>query len=234
LWFAALGYFAALGRRERGESFHAAFRGTLHDGWLIVLLIEGLQLFFQSHSVTGVMVLLHGLAVTLGAWVGVHLVDRQTRSIWRQRRRLAVPSLLLGVVLMLQLVNVLGGAPRPAGWIPDGFAWTGVHWMPFETLWRRPMVPAAMDALGTALTYGTLGLCLAIALRRMRLQAVWPVVTALLALSAVAAEGLRGMSVSGTPDATLPLLAALSALPASSLDAWLLRSPPVVRLNRNS
>jgi len=226
LWFAALGYFAALARRERGWLRRYAFLGAARQGFTLVVILEGLQLLHKSHTADLNAAIFHGLAVGLGAWIAVYVVDRRTRSTWRQRRRLAVPSLLLSVLLVLQVIYLVGGSIRPAGWSMATIGWSGIRWIPFEAMWRSPMALAALDAAGTMLTYGIFGIALAIACRRAGLRHVWKNVTGILLLVAIVGESVKAASILGTADVTRPLLTLFAATLAAQVDSAFLCTPP--------
>ncbi|UCC30453.1 MAG: VanZ family protein [Phycisphaerales bacterium] len=226
-WFAALGYLLALAAGESGQDRFSAAGSAIKHGFILASLAEFMQLFTASHRFDLAVIVLRTLAVIFGAWCAVFLVVGRGDSSWRQRPGLAIPTVLLLLLAVFQVLARLLSSFDPTLWSVEGVDLAHVRWVPFERLWHWPMAKAVSDILSVLLTYGTLALTLAIILRRVRAGLVWVIAGAVVTLVALGVEVLQCCSVSGTPDLTGPALAVIAVIGSSSLCRPILAAFPV-------
>lgn len=226
-WFAALGYLLALAAAESGQDRFSAAGPAIKHGFVLASLVEFMQLFTASHRFDLAVIVLRTLAVIFGAWCAVFLVAGRGDSSWRQRPGLAIPTVLLLVLAVFQVLARLLSSFDPTLWSVRGIGLAHVRWIPFEGLWHRPMAKAVADMLSILLTYAPLALTLAIILRRVRARPVWLITGAAVTLVALGVEVLECSSALGTPDLTGPALAAIAVIGCSSLCRSILAAFPV-------
>ncbi len=246
-WFAVLGYLLALGGRERGRHSVMSLGSALKNGLILVVLVEFMQLFTQSHAFDASTVMIRSFGVAFGAWCAVFLIDSLAWSAWRRdglqvaqpltggcADGLAVPTfyrspnhsrvvVLMAILAVFQVGLLIAPCVNLQGLSFSNERPFAVQWLPFETLWRQSLHTAASEVLSSLLTFATLTLTLAVLLRRFRaVHAGWWAFGALTVLAA-ACEGLR-LATLGTPmDVTTLLMAWFSVILVVS--AWNAPSP---------
>ena len=208
-WFAALGYVGALARREAGRNPVLACGSAIKHAFVLIVLIEFMQLFTRSHAFDLGAILLQLLAATLGAWTAIFLVDELTGSNWRNEVRLASPTLVLLLLALFQVLAILLSTLNfnPLGYGP--LEPSAIKWLPFETIWQGSMTQAVQRVLSALAVYGTLAGTLVAALGRFRVRRAWPLTAVVVGLLAIAVEALQGITVPTPPDLTGPVLALL-------------------------
>ncbi len=211
-WFMVLGYVSAFSGRETGQNPARALAHAIRNCVLLIVLIEFMQLFTVSHGFDLASIVIRILGAVLGARTAISVVDAKIGSRWRLSPGLAVPTLLLVVVGVLQIVAVLVSAADEPIMLGAAFDPTRVRWIPFEALWHEPIAAAACAVMSTLATYGTLAVTLAILLRRAGVSHGGWITGVAVVLLAVAVEGMQVDSVARTTDATMPILAAVAAV----------------------
>jgi glycopeptide antibiotics resistance protein len=220
-WFAVLGYFTALARREDAIGARAAFVSAVGHGFLLAVMIELLQLFTSSHRFDLLAVPLRGLSVTIGAWGAVFVLDTHTRSAWRLRRRLVLPTLMLLAAVAFQTAVTLVRSIDPVHGLPRSIHVGHVAWLPFERLWRGSMLRAGYETAAGLASFAVLAIMVAILLRRTRIGNVWAATATVVGLFAVLTEVLQAVTLAHTPDSTMPLLALISVGLVARVDSAL-------------
>ena len=210
--FAALGFFLALGERERGQARRPCFELALVHAAIIACVIEAMQFFVLSRSFDIVDVLFNAVGAALGAYLAIYVIDAPSRSHWLGRPGLVFSPPLIAVALLLQIAyHLVCASWQLKLWGPHRAGAT-VVWIPFSAYYNRPL-PAV---LGHMLTVGASAAVLAftvalLAHRLGRRNGWW-----LAALAAVAVAALREavqlFSTVHTVDLTNPLLALGAAL----------------------
>jgi glycopeptide antibiotics resistance protein len=230
VWFAGLGYLFALGERESGHRPHVAIALAIQQGCVIVVTSELMQLFTVSNVFEIPAIVLGVLAILLGAWLAIFVVDGQIGSAWKmepesalggQDRLSATPTLLLVMLVLLQAGAMLAASIDPHLLALGGLDFARIKWMPFQALWRGPMLDAAFEILSVLIVYGILAAMLAVILRRARVRRMWLVTGAAVIALALALEGIQSATVTQSADMTVPVL----ALVAVGLVARLHSSP---------
>jgi len=216
-WFAALGYLLVLAAGESGRDRFSAVGSAIKHGFILASLVEFMQLFTASHCFDLTAIALRTLAVIFGAWCAAFLVVGRGDSSWRWRPGLAIPTVLLLLLAVFQVLARLMSSFDPTLWSVQGIDLAHVRWVPFEGLWHQPMAKAASDALSTLMTYGTLALTLAMILGRVRAGLIWVIAGAVVTLVALGVEALQCCSALGTPDLTGPALAVIAVIGSSHL-----------------
>ena len=159
-------------------------------------------------------------------------MDGQTGSAWKkepgsalggQARLSATPTVLVVMLVLLQAGAMLAASIDPHLLTLGGLDLARIQWMPFQALWRGPMVDTAFEILSVLIVYGTLAAMLAVILRRARVPRMWLVTGAAVTTLALALEGIQSATVTQSADMTVPVL----ALVAVGLVARLHSSLPV-------
>ncbi len=190
-WFAALGFLAALGGRERGRLPRVSLGSALKDGLILATLVEFMQLLTRSHSFDTATIILRSIGVVFGAWCALFVIDFHTRSEWRRSPSMAFPTGVMAMLFVLQIALLM--APYVTTTWPSliGGSSAAVDWLPFESLWRLSCHTAIAEMLSTIAIYGALSLTLGVLLRRLQIIHSTGLVFAALALLVTASEGLR-------------------------------------------
>ena len=209
-WFALLGYFAALAKREMGHRPVIALASALKHVFVLVVLIEIMQVFTRSHVFALADITLHGAAALVGAWAAAFVIDAPIRSGWRLRPELVMPTKLLALAGICQIVALAMPSLIKAGFSQSMLNLSGVARLPFESLWRGSMAGAAMDVASTVLQYGVLALTFAIVLRRARLPYAWLIVGGCVTLFALVLAAIQSAAPTTGLDLTAPILALLA------------------------
>ncbi len=219
VWFAALGYFLAMSRRESDcKAIPSFFLSVLH-GAAFAVVVELAQTFTRTQVCEAAAIVLRVLMISFGAWAAVGVVDARTAGSWRRRRSLVLPTLALSSFVLVE--TVLMNGPALAAMITGSLSRTAIPWirLPFQALWIRQTDQAAAYALSVLLQYSILTLSLSILARRARLAFAAPIVAALVCSLAVFAEVLQGLTGTGTPDWTVPILAGVAFATTHRLDS---------------
>ena len=216
-WFAALGYVLALARREDGRNPASALAGAIRHGVVVACLIEFVQLFTLSHTFDLTSPLLRGLAVVLGAWCGAFLAEDHRESTWRDAAERALPTGVLAMLVVGQVMLVMLASVDLSTVSMASFDLSGVGWIPFESLWRRPMTNAVLWAASTVVVFGTLAVSVGLLFRRIDMPARWVLVGAAVLAISTAVEVMRVCSSTHFADTTGPVLAVVATLLASKL-----------------
>lgn len=208
--FAALGFFLALGERERGQARRSCLDLALVHATIIACVIEAMQFFVVSRSFDTVDVLFNAAGAALGAYLAIYAVDAPSRSRWLGRPGVIFGPPLITVVLLLQIAYHLACASWQLKLWGVQQSGATVVWIPFSAYYGRPL-PAV---LGHMLTVGASAAVLAftvasLAHRLGRRSGWWLTGLAALAAVAVAAfrEAVQVFSTVHTVDITNPLLA---------------------------
>jgi len=209
-WFALLGYFAALANREMGRHPVIALASALKHVFVLAAVIEIMQVFTRSHVFALTDITLHGAAALVGAWAATFLIDAPIRSGWRLRPELVMPTKLLALAGMCQIVALAMPSLLKAGFSQSMLSLSGVGCLPFESLWRGSMTGAAMDVASTVLQYGALALTFAIVLRRAHLPHAWLIVGGFVTLFALVLAAIQSAAPTTGLDLTAPILALLA------------------------
>lgn len=209
--FAALAYFTALARRERGERPQKALFSTAVHIAGFALMIELGNIFSRSKAIEWVTILLSTVAATLGSWLAIALVDAKTDSNWRRQRPLIAPTILLAAFALLQI----GLLAAPFAWSHSHISLSpridAVQWLPFHALWHRPMLIAANYAAETILFFGLFSFALTTMIQRMKFPGTaWMVAGITVSLAAAVELGQAATGL-GTPDITVAILALFAA-----------------------
>ena len=215
LWFALLGYVAALAAREAKLTRARALARAIRDSVLLVVLIAFTQLFTVSHLFDLASIVLRIIGVTLGARTAIYVVERAIGSRWRSRPSLAAPTLLLLPLVILQVAALFIAAADEPIMLDSGFDLSQVCWIPFEVFWHEPFAHAVCAVMSTLATYGTLAATLAILLHRARLSRPGLMTGAAVVLLAIAVESMQAASIARTADLTMPILAAIATAVAA-------------------
>lgn len=216
-WFAALGYVLALARREDGRDPGIALVSAIKHGIVLACLIEFLQLFTLSHTFDLASPILRGLAVGLGAWCGAFFTEDHREISWRDDPERALPTGLLALLVVGQIMLVMLSSVDPSTISLASFDSAGVGWIPFETVWRRPMINAVSWMLSTVIVFGTLAMSVGLLLRRIGMPGRWILAGATVLALSTTVEVLRVCGVTHFGDTTGPLLAVVSTLLAARL-----------------
>ncbi|MEK6797349.1 MAG: VanZ family protein [Planctomycetota bacterium] len=210
-WFSLLGYLLALAGREAWRSVGVSLASAIKHAGVVVLLIETLQIFTQSHVFDlGAIVLRIG-AAGFGAWSAVFVVDALTGPAWRVRISDAFPLPLVGLVVAGQCLLMVAETSGAGGWSLVGL--TSLRWgrLPFESAWRSSAVSAVPDLVAEAAVYGAMAWGIASLLSRLDpRQADWQAAGIVVVLCA-GCEGLTAGSRGSAVDLTNVIMAAFSA-----------------------
>gem|GEM_PF-2036346 len=222
-WFALLGYLSALANREQGRRAGVSLGSAIKQGVLLACLIEGMQLFCNSHVFDLASIVLRSVGTVLGAWAAIFVVDELSRRRWRNRPDAAAPGLLLATILAFQLtllaLTSLGFGSSSLANITTG----GIAWMPFRSLWEQTPYRAVTSAISICSWYGSVSLVLMLLLRRTHMRRSWVLAIAAVFLLAVAMEIVKAASTTRTADSTDVILAVIAAVVARWLVATLVR-----------
>jgi len=216
-WFALLAYLLGLSAREAKRPPALSFASTLRDGLLLVVLIELMQVFTESHIFDPAAIMLRAVAVAFGGWCSIYVVDSITRSSWRRRPGMAVPNVFLVWLGAFQVTLLLLGALDSSDWSLRGLTLAGVQDPPFEQPWRQPIGVAAHDMFSSIVTYAALVVTLAVLLRRGRVANAWLTTGAAVTLLALGIEVLRCARPAHGVDFTGPLFALFSAIGVATI-----------------
>jgi len=210
-WFLVLGYASALANRSLGRHPIVAFGSAVKHGVVLVVLVELMQIFTQSHVFDLGSILLESLGVVFGAWMAIFLIDVAVGEAWSYQPSLAVPT---GVLMLLAFVQVAllfaPGLVHGATWSAERWANWSIAGLPFEKLWRGSMAAASCELLSKATPYAVLTLVLAMIRERSRLALPYWGPAAAVFLIALGVDALRIPAV-GEVDLTGTILAAYSA-----------------------
>ena len=210
-WFAALGYLLALGRRERRLDSATSLGTAIKEGLILVVLVEFMQLFTQSHAFDTAGIMMRSVGVVFGAWCGVFLIDSLSWSAWRHKPSLAVPTGFLAILTVFQVGLLVAPCVYLQGGSFSNERPIALPLLPFESLWRQPFQTGTAKVLSSLLTFGTSALTLQVLFQRLGVIHPRRWVFAALTMVATACEGLR-LCTLGTPmDMTTLLLAWSSA-----------------------
>jgi glycopeptide antibiotics resistance protein len=225
-WFAILGGLLVASERESGACRDAAMRAAILQGVVLATVLECAQLFTMSHVFDSAVVMLRTLSVTLGAWC-VAAAPACKPAAWRSVRlgRTSLPMAALAAIIVAQVLarllevwNLdLLTSVEHAPWVGGAGGWASAHWLPFETLWRRPMASAASEAAHQIAVYGTLACALGLFLVQLGVRWVWVTTGAAVVLVAVAVEALQCWAPLPAPDTSGPALAILAVALAARL-----------------
>jgi VanZ family protein len=211
-WFGLLGYFAALAGRESHRHRVAALLLALQGVLIFAIVIEVMQLFTQSHVFSVPEFILHGVAGLIGAWVAMFIVDGPTLSVRRNPFKMAVPTSMLVVALLAQVVFLLAPSLTKAASAWPAVHLAGVGRLPFEGLWRGSMSLAAMEIASLTLQCGLLALTIAVLLRREGWSRPWLPVGVFVIVITLLAEAIRATAAPTGLDLTSPILALVAAI----------------------
>jgi len=226
-WFLLLGGLRGLAGLEAGRRPLISVGSAIKRGFALIVTIECLQLFTQSHVAQTNSVVMETMALTLGAWSGAFVLgDPQALT---PQERVSPRLVWVPVVCALIFVQVtLLLLPGMNCWTEGTWSWASVGRLrlPFDALWRQPGLHGLLSALGTVVTYATLSASVSVLLMRTAIRRAG-LLTALVVLGVAAlSETLRAGSGFGTADVTaLPL--ALLGVGLSSRVIDLLTEVPV-------
>ncbi len=201
-WFALLGYISAFGNREVGRRPGVAFGLAVKHGVVLACLIEGMQLFTNSHVFDLASVVLRSLGVVFGAWAAVFVVDELSQGRWRKRPSFASPGLLLGFALVFQLSLLAFESIGHGAWSLTNIRVGDVSWIPFRSLWEQTTLTAIASGLAVVLWYGSMSLGLALLLGGASTRRSWSLAMACVLCVAIAIEVIKAGSFGRTPDTT--------------------------------
>jgi hypothetical protein len=184
-----------------------ALQGVL----ILAIVIEVMQLFTQSHVFSVPEIILHGVAGLIGAWVAMFIVNGPAESAWRNPFKVAVPTSMVVVALLAQVVFLLAPPLTKAASAWPAVRLAGIGCLPFEGLWRGSMSLAAMEIASLTLQYGLLVLTIAVLLRREGWSRPWLPVGVFVIVMTLLAEAIRATAAPAGLDLTSPILALVAA-----------------------
>lgn len=218
-WFGLLGYLFVMARETAGRHPVLAWASAVRHGVIVAGLIELLQLFTVSHRFDLASAVLRVMAMGLGAWLAAFLLFGRSGQQRKPRSTLPIRTAFLIALALGQILAVFLASLDSQQLSLSGFDPASVGWIPFEALWRRPMVSAASDVLATVAVFSTLGLTIAIILRRRGFRFAWPLSALVVTLVALGAQVFELCSPSRTADSTGPALALAAVLLAFQVEA---------------
>ncbi len=225
VWFAVLGYLFAVARRMNRNHPGAVWVSAVRHGFLLAVLIELLQLFTHSHSLDVAPILLRSLAAMFGAWIALLALPTLHRTSTTRNNRLRIPTAVLLVLGSLQVAALVLSTLDTNSLSMDAFSLSAIAWLPFESMWHRPMTSAAAQMIETLATFGTLAVTCAIVLRRLRVAHVWGMTCLMVTFVAFIAEALQCCTPTQSADTTGPVLALFAVAGAAQVYSLLLPVP---------
>jgi len=207
-WFALLGYMFFVGRMEHSNSRSQAIISTLRHGFILVVMIEFLQLFTMSHVFESADIILRCIATAFGAYLA--RACTHSISLHGDIRRTPVISktfLLsaIGIQAAVLLVNAYlkGKASHLVA------AETASIQLPFMALWQSSLRVTMGQLISIFVGYSCLSWPLITLMRRMRILDAGIISGCLIAFVACRATMFEQGASLFTQDFTTPILAVL-------------------------
>lgn len=234
-WFACLGYVLFRSAAERGWTRTTASLSALKSGFILVIIIELMQLFTAWHVFDLATIVLRGIAVALGLWCALFFTMDEsvasgeigsdaTDAVRRDANDAAARSILKGflaVCLLFQIMMLVIANIDPSQTSPANFALERIRWIPMETLWHRSFGYAAAETARIVVTFGVLAITSALLIGSKWRSGAWLMAGAITLSTATLVEVLQCCTPGRTPDMTGPLLALIAVLAAFRLTATL-------------
>jgi hypothetical protein len=232
-WFSMVGYIAAMAAKEARRTIGGAFWSAIKQGTILVLAIELTQIFSRVHSFDMTHVLVGGMSVVVGTWGALFLMGSrdqwQSNSIYNSNSNsnsnaqshsrsqsqshghrsasLEWPTVLLVLVAWGGALFAVIRSLDASTMVSSGTDWALVHWVPFEHLWRLPVVTACQEALLVWVGFAVMAGALGIVLGRVRAERPWRTTALLVTVAAIGIELLHASHPAQIPDTTGPILA---------------------------
>lgn len=211
-WFALLAFMrCCCGTGSKRTLAHRALSATKHCV-ILVVIIELMQLFSRGHAFEFGAILLRSMSAGVGALLAVYVAESACRSRTKSTIVAVVPTAVLCLLIAFQVAGMMLVSFDPQSLNVGGQHPIRVHWIPFEALWRLPMLTAVHQLVVKFVSFSALALTLGIVLRRVRWSRVWPVTGVALLLMASVSEASLGATASTQADLTNPILACVSVL----------------------
>jgi glycopeptide antibiotics resistance protein len=225
-WFALLGILLALGRRDDGRQPIAAFASALKNGLTLVVVIEMMQLFLADGVFDVSRLLLGGLALTFGAWTAIMLIDpmRTMKPVHDTAHRATL--LLLTLLVIVQLVFILLTAHGRQPIAISDLSVLRLDVLPFESLWRMPILHALADLASMFVVAGALALSLVMLLERTDVPHPVLATVSAVCTCCIVQVTLQSATLGTTFDITPVMVWGLSAAVVCDLCAWLCNPMP--------
>jgi len=221
-WFVLLGYCVARGRRLSGWTWGAALISAVKHCALLAVVIEITQLFTASHVVGLFDLWAHafcgGLGAVLATGARVLAADRRGASLnpWG-----AVPLTGLAAAGALLAADLIISSTNSFTFFGGQSASTQANLIPFEALWRLPMLTALGRLVAMTMAYAIITMTMAVVLRRWFGSRCWlpaAVFTTLLVCLIEASQLAVSMRVA---DVTEPIVALTAAVITARVFQWL-------------
>lgn len=239
-WFACLGYVLYRSVRGRGWARAAASLSALKSGFILVMVIEMMQLFTAWHVFDLATIVLRCMGVVMGLWcalflamdeptgktsllvVGDGIENDSTRAVQREAGREAARSIAKGFLvacLAFQVIMLVMANIDPSQTSAGNFALHRVRWIPMETLWHRSFLHATAEVAQIVVTFGVLAITSALLIRSKWRSGAWLIAGAMTLATATLVEVLQCCTPSRTPDTTGPVLALIAVAVAFRVNA---------------
>ncbi len=208
-WFVLLGYLFFVGRMEHTSSLSQAMVSTLRHGFILVVVIEFLQLFTLSHVFESTDIIIRSLATAIGASIAracFRPIAMRRESV--NRAPILSKTLLLvaiGIQASVLLINAyLKGKTHQ--WDVSQLA--GFQ-LPFRAMWQGSLRAALGNLMTIFVCYSCLSWPLVTFMRRMRIIDAGVISGWLIAFVACRAAMFEQGASLFTQDFTTPILAVL-------------------------
>ena len=234
-WFACLGYVLYRSARERRWSRAAAILSALKSGFILVMMIELMQLFTTSHVFDMATIVLRCVAVALGLWCALFFAMKKpiatdgsendsAGAVQRDANRAATDSILKGFLaacLLFQIIMLVMANIDPGQTSAGHFALHRVRWLPMEALWHRSFAQSVAEVTQIVVTFGVLAMTSALLIGTKWRSGAWLMAGVITLATATLVEALQCCTPSRTPDTTGPVLAIIAVAVAFRLHATL-------------
>lgn len=234
-WFACLGYVLYRSAAERGWTRMTASLSALKSGFILVFVIELMQLFTAMHVFDLASIVLRCVAVAFGMWCALFLTMDEstasgeigsdaTASVRRDANDAAARSILKGFLaacLLFQIMMLVIANIDPSQTSPANFAFERIRWIPMETLWHRSFGHATAEIVRIVVTFGVLAITSALLIGSKWRGGAWLMAGVITLSTATLVEVLQCCTPSRTPDMTGPVLALIAVIVAFRLSATL-------------
>lgn len=209
-WFALFGFVGALAARKRERSSRKAFTTSVRYSIGLVVTLQLMKLLSCSHNFKLVELTWCSLFAVLGAWIAGKVSDQEERSVRVYDGRTVLPTPVLAVLLVLEILVILFSDVGPLSALASAVP-LRIEWLPFDELRFASLHRALEVTLVFALCYGTVGLTLAVLAGRLGIMHRGSFTVAASGLFALAVAMLHAATGSGTVYLTGPAVAVAAA-----------------------
>ncbi len=208
-WFSLLGYMFFVGRMEHSNSRGQAMISTLRHGFILVVVIEFLQLLTMSHVFESTDIIIRCLATTLGASLALSNI-RPTTTI----SDVVKPAPIMSKTLLLAAIGIQATVLLFSAYLKG----KANHWdtfesasfqLPFMALWQSSLRVAMGELMSIFVCYSCLSWPLVTLMRRMRIIDAGIISGCLIVFVACRATMFEQGASLFTQDFTTPILAVL-------------------------